>query len=499
MVRENEDRLRGGKTMKKLETDIVVIAAGASGLAAAVSAAEAGAKVIAFEKASTTGGAGNMGMGPFGVESRLQRLKQMGPTRDEAFKIFMDYTHWRVDAQLVRAYIDKAATTIDWLEKLGVEFVEPAAYFPGGQFTWHLIKPATGQPGPMASGVMIKILTDRAKELGAQIFLQTPAKKILKQGERVTGVMAEDKSGESIQVNAKAVIIATGGFGDNPDMIKKHTGYDWGKDIYSFRIPGLVGDGIRMAWEVGAAPTEMTMEMVYGMPGMGELDVGINVAFRQPHLMVNLLGERFINEGIMPNTTFTGNAISRQKNRSAFLIFDENIKKHTETVGVDDVGVVFPLMKVENLDALIKSTLDKGYKDMFVAGSLDELAAKTGIDPDGLKKTVEEYNGFCQKGFDPIFNKKHELLRPIKTPKFYAARHLPGAYGTLGGIKINHKTEVLNKDWKKIPGLYAAGTDANTIYGDSYIFILPGNTMGFALNSGRIAGENAAAYVKSLR
>jgi fumarate reductase flavoprotein subunit len=484
------------ETMNKLEADVVVIAAGASGLAAAVSAAQGGTKVIAFEKGSTTGGAGNMGMGPFGVESRLQKLKQMGPTREEAFKIFMDYTHWRVDAQLVRAHIDKAATTIDWLEKLGVEFVEPAAYFPGGHFTWHLVKPATGQPGPMASATMIKILTDRAKEIGVRIFLQTPVKRIVKQEDRVTGVMAEDKSGEPIQANAKAVIIATGGFGDNPEMIKKHTGYEWGKDIFSFRIPGLVGDGIRMAWEVGAAPTEMTMEMVYGMPG--ELDPAINMTFRQPHLMVNLLGERFMDEGVMPNTTFTGNAISRQKNRSAFLIFDENIKRHMETVGYDEVGVVFPLTKVENLDALIKNAFDKGYKDIFVAGSLGELAAKTGIDPEGLERAVQEYNGFCERGFDPIFNKKHKLLRPIQTPKFYAARHLPSAYGTLGGIKINHRTEVLNKDWKKIAGLYAAGTDACTIYGDSYVFILPGNTMGFALNSGRIAGENAAAYAKSI-
>jgi len=482
--------------MKKLETDVVVIAAGASGLAAVVSAAQAGAKVIAFEKGSTTGGAGNMGMGPFGVESRLQRLKQMGPTRDEAFKIFMDYTHWRVDAQLVRAYIDKAATTIDWLEKLGVEFVESATYFRGGQFTWHLVKPATGQPGPMASGAMIKILTDRAKELGAQIFLQTPAKKILKQGDRVTGVMAEDKSGESIQVNAKAVIVATGGFGDNPDMIKKYAGYEWGKDLSSFRIPGLVGDGIRMAWEVGAATTEMNMELIYMMPG--EFPPELGETFRQPHLMVNLLGERFMDESIMPNTTFTGNAISRQKNRTGFLIFDDTIKNHMETVGFDDVSVVFRVTKVNNLDGMIKEILDKGFKDIFVADSLEELAAKTGIDPAGLKKTVEQYNGFCAKGHDDIFNKDCRRLRPIKTPKFYAGRFLPGAYGSLGGIKINHHTEVLNKDWKKIPGLYAVGTDANTIYGDSYVFILPGNTMGFALNTGRIAGENAAAYAKSL-
>jgi fumarate reductase flavoprotein subunit len=251
-----------------------------------------------------------------------------------------------------------------------------------------------------------------------------------------------------------------------------------------------------MAWEVGAAPTEMSMELIYVMPG--EFDPALGETFRQPHLMVNLLGERFMDEGIMPNTTFTGNAIARQQDRKAFLIFDENIKKHMETVGFDAVGVVFPFKKVENLDTLINEALAKGYKDVFTADSLDELAAKTGINAENLKKTVEEYNQFCKKGFDPVFNKKQELLRPIKTPKFYAAKFFPSAYGSLGGIKINHKTEVLDKNWNVISGLYAAGTDACSIYGDSYVFILPGNTMGFALNSGRIAGENAAAYARSV-
>jgi fumarate reductase flavoprotein subunit len=481
--------------MGKIEADVVVIAAGASGLAAAVAAAQRGAKVVALEKGATTGGTGNMGMGPFGVESRLQKLKQMGPTRDEAFRMFMEYTHWRVDAQLVRAYIDKSATTIGWLESLGVEFVEPATYFPGGQFTWHLVKPVTGQPGPMSSATMMKILTDKAKELGVKIHLQTPAKKIVKSGDRITGVVAEDRAGEPVEASAKAVIVATGGFGDNPEMIKKYTGYRWGEDLFSFRIPGMEGEGIRMAWAVGAAPTDMTMELIYGMPG--EWDPRLHETFRQPHLMVNLLGERFMNEEIMPNTTFTGNAIARQKSRSSFLIFDESIKRHMETVGYDEMSVVFPFPKVDDLSALLKDAFAKGYQHVFVADSLDDLAEKAGIDAEGLKATVVEYNGYCASGFDPVFNKSHKLLRPLVEPPFYAARHLPSAYGSLGGIKINHRTEVLNKEWKSIPGLYAAGTDACTIYGDSYVFTLPGNTMGFALNTGRMAGENAAAYAKS--
>ncbi len=480
--------------MSELTGDVIVIAAGPAGLCAAVAAAQAGSRVLVFEKGSTTGGAANMGMGPLGVESRLQRLKQHGPTRDEAFKAFMDYTHWRVDAQLVRAYIDKAATSIDWLEGLGVQFIEPAAYFPGGNFTWHIVNGGSGQPGPGVAGAMVRILTEKAKELGAKILLQTAVRQILKEKDGVVGVLAEDSSGEPIEARAKAVIVCTGGFGNNPEMIKKYTGYEWGKDLASFRIPGVDGDGVRMAWEVGAAPTEMTMEMIYMMPG--EFDPALGEVFRQPHLMVNLLGERFINEEIMPNTTFTGNAISRQKDRTAFLIFDEAIKRHMETAGFDQVSVVFPFMKAVNFDKLLRGHLDKGFKEIFVADSLPELAAKTGIDGEGLQKTVGEYNGFCEKGHDDVFNKSHRLLRPIKTPKFYAGRFLPGAYGSVGGLKINHRTEVLDKRWKVIPGLFAAGTDACSIYGDSYVFILPGNTMGFAINSGRIAGENGAAFAK---
>jgi len=483
--------------MSRLETDIIVVAGGAAGLSAAIAAAQGGARVILMEKASTTGGTGNMGMGPLGIESRHTWAKQFSPTKDEAFEIFMDYTHWRCDAKLVRAFLNKSGDTIHWLESLGVEFVEPASYFPKAYPTWHLIKPETGKPGPMASATMMKILTEKAKEMGVKIMLQTPVQKLIKKDGRVVGVAAEDKVGEPVETSAKAVIVATGGFGDNPQMIKKFTGYDFGKDIYSFRIPGLEGDGLRMAWEAGAARTEMHMELIYGMPDVMTIGPELHEACRQPHLMVNLLGDRFVNEGIMPNTTFMGNSISMQKDRCAFLLFDENIKKQMES-GFDFMSVVFQITRIADFDKGIQNALDQDYQHLFVVDSIEELAEKTGIDRSGLKKTLAEYNRSCEKGYDDLFNKPHRYLRPLKTPKFYAARHFPGAYGSVGGIKINHRTEVLDKNWDEIPGLYAAGNDACSIYGDSYVFVLPGNTMGFAVNTGRIAGENASEYIRSV-
>ncbi|OGO24953.1 MAG: hypothetical protein A2144_08835 [Chloroflexi bacterium RBG_16_50_9] len=492
--------------MKEVATDVVIVAGGTAGLAAAVAAAEGGAKVIVFEKASTTGGAGNMAWGPFAVESRLQHLKQIPITREEAFKIHMDFTHWRVDARLVRAFIDKSASTIAWLEKMGVEFLEVGCHNPGFPFTWHIVKGAarlTDQVGAGYGFAMMKILTDRAQQLGVKIMLRTPVKKIIKKGNRIAGVIAEDESGEDVQANAKAVIIATGGFGDNPEMIKKYAGYELGRDLFGVRVPGCVGDGLRMAWEAGAAPTEMAMELtILRAP---ELVGGFSPAafmFHKPNLVVNLSGERFMNEEIvMGNPTFVGNAITRQKHGCAFTIFDEATINYYVEEGLNypPNGVV-ALRTTGDCDAdMIKRALGHGHKDVFVADSPGELADKVGINREALEKTIDEYNRACETGRDELFHKNPRYLRPVRQPKFYAGKLFPGMIGSMGGIKINYKTEVLNKDFEVIPGLYAAGIDANSIYGDSYAFVLPGNTMGFAINTGRMAGENAVEYLRSMQ
>jgi fumarate reductase flavoprotein subunit len=484
--------------MNDIEYELIIIGGGASGLAAAVAAAERGVRVAVFEKSATTGGAANMGMGLLAVESRLQKLKQIALTREDAFKIFMDFTHWQVDARLVKAYIDKSATTIEWLERMGVEFIAPEAFYPGANFTWHVVRGENGRGGPGCAGSMMKKLSERARELGVKFYLQTPVKRILKAGNLISGVLAEDQRGENLQVKGQAVIIASGGIGDNPEWIKKYTGYEWGKDLFSFRIPGMNGDGIRMAWEMNAASDGIRMELTYsGIPGLNNIGPGgapfVFFMCLQPNLIINLLGERFVDESIIGNTTFMGNAISIQKNRCAVNIFDDNIKEYYLNNGLDFLNGV----SMNGFEAHLKEVLDSDYKYFFAANSLDELAATIQIDQDVLKKTIAEYNCACDTGRDELFNKSPKYLRPIKSPKYYAGMLFPSGYGSLGGIRINYKTEVLAKDNKVIPGLYASGVDACSIFGDSYCFLLPGNTMGFAINSGRIAGENGADYIKA--
>jgi fumarate reductase flavoprotein subunit len=482
--------------MATLETDLVIVAAGASGLAASCQAAQLGLKVITFEKSSTTGGAANMGMGPLGIESPMTRAKQFQPTQDEAFNIFMNYVHWQADGRLVRAHLNKSGDTIAWLQALGVTFSEPASYFPGSFPTWHIVMPESGHPGPTAAATMFKIMTQKAKEMGVQLMLQTPVKSLIKEGGKVVGVVAEDRSGEELQVKAKAVIVATGGFGDNPKMIKKFTGFEWGKDLHTFAIPGLAGDGLRMAWEAGAMQSNIHMEISFGVADPMGLGLEWLPLFHQPHLMVNLQGERFMNEG-EGNDSFKGNAIALQKERTAYLVFDEAIKDSMKTY-LDYINLVIQIPCLAQIDEMIEKVLASGYPHFHKADTLDELAAKTRIDAAGLKATVAEYNGYCEHGYDEVFIKLKRFLRPVAKGPYYAIALYPAGYGSLGGIKINSKTEVLDKSWNPIPGLFACGTDACDIYGDTYVFQLPGNTMGFAMTSGRMAAETAAAYVKSL-
>ncbi len=479
--------------MKKLECDVVIIGAGPSGLAASVQAADDGAKVMVFEKANVVGGAANMGMGPLGIGTKQQQAQMVDIDVERAFKMFMDYTHWRVDANLVKKYFENSASTIEWLEDMGLEFAGAYKYFPKSEATWHIVA-VNGGIGRNGGAIMNKTMMEKGKELGVEYFLETPAKKILKdESGKICGILATDNTGEEIEVSCKAVIIGTGGAGDNPQVIKDRIGYTFGEDMFNFAIPGLKGEGIKMAMEAGAATTDMNVEMIYILPNSDFGPDCIPATFMQPNLMVNRLGRRFINEEEMQNTTFTGNAISVQPGRIGYSIIDSSILKGYKKRGLDVTNFVHHPENIDDFEQAVDDSIAANNPDVVKADSIEELAEKLGIDPEKLVDTVDEYNDMCDS-YDEQFFKDRKFMKPIRKAPFYAGKFRPSGYGTLGGIKINDDAQVLDNDWNPIPGLFACGTDTCTIYGDSYMFLLPGNTMGYCLNTGRFAGEGAASY-----
>jgi fumarate reductase flavoprotein subunit len=481
--------------MADYEAQVVVIAGGPSGLSAAVQAAEDGADVILIEKNAAVGGAANMGMGPLGIGTKYQQQQMIDITVEKALNMFMEYTHYMVDGRLVKRYFEQSAETIEWLEDMGVEFEGAYKYFTKSEATWHIVKTDQGI-GPRAASFMNKALYAKAQELGVNVMLETAGKKILKDDEgKVCGVLATDKTGKEITIACKAAIICCGGGGANPEFIKEQTGYIFGEDMFNFAIPGNVGDGIRMAWDAGTAKTTVRIEQAAGLEGMDELPQSVPNVLMQPNLLVNKFGKRVMDEEQMQNTTFLSNAASRQKDRVLYSIVDTSIVKDYIRNGVDEISMVRTDPDVSDFFEGVEMAQKTGNKGLFVADSIEELAEKCGIDVDALVETVDDYNDYCD-GYDEEFFKRKKYLRPITKAPFYAAAVRPGGYGTVGGIRINENCECCGEDFYPIPGLYAAGADACNLYEDSYMFLLPGNSMGWAVNSGRIAGMEAAEYVE---
>ena len=477
--------------MRHVETDIAIVGAGSSGLAAAVAAAERGVRVAVFEKTHEFPFGG---VGTFGVESRHQRSRRIALTKEDAVKLFLGHAHYRVNARLVRDYVEMSASTIEWLEDMGVVYSEPIAYYPGAQFTWHLMD----ERSPRTT----EALAARAQALGVVLHMETPVKELLRRDGASWGLVAEGKSGEGVQVEAGAVIVGTGGFSENGEWVRKYAGHVLGKDLTLTPNdpPRLHGDGIRMAWEVGAAKTDMHIDTYRGLPqpysgpGGTRPELGI---FRQPLLMVNLAGERFVNEEVVVDGAFSGNALSLQKDSCGFVIFDEDTNEYYEK---NDWDWLLPRFQSRSVDvaSIIRKAESEGYEHLFMADSIDGLCRQTGISHSGLTTTLDEYNRMCQTGRDHMFYKKAEHLKPVRRPRFYAGRFKLNGYVSLGGVKINHRIEVLDDDLEVIQGLYVVGNDSNDLCGDTYTFFLAGHMSGFAFNSGRIAGQNAAQHIAGL-
>lgn len=474
--------------------DVAVAGSGATGLAAAVTLAEGGARVALFEKQRALGGTSNFFHGTFAVESSLQRERFIDYGRDEAFRNIMEYSHWRANARLVRAIVDESAPTIAWLQDRGVEFTGQMANMPGAPSTYHVIK-GDGE-------AVIKSLASRAKSLGVQIFPGTPVVALTQEEGRLAGVTV-DEDGRGVEVAAGAVVIATGGYVNNREWVKRYNGHDLGASLFAVGNTGKMGDGIRMAWEAGGAAEGMeALELVRVAPMGPEFAMGndLEVLAMQPDLYVDARGRRFCDESVAFYDTHSGNANARfREDGYTFSLFDDSIIEQVLENGVDRALTIDlpPGYKPTNVRIELQVAIERNSTEVLAAGSVEELAVLMGVDPpESLSATVDEYNAFCAAGQDHLFAKPARLLRPLTGPRYYAVKARTVCLGTKGGIRVNEHLEVLDKKRSPIPGLYAGGLDAGGMYGDSYpIRVSSGLSSAFAVNSGRIAGRSALRYL----
>jgi fumarate reductase flavoprotein subunit len=479
------------KEDKMLKADIVVIGAGGAGLPAAVAAAENGVKnIIVLEKQNAPGGNALFAHGMLAAESALQKRLGVDTTRDKVFQKYMDYSHWKLNPRLIRATVDKSADNINWLEQKGVKFTRliPLVVNPS-LITYHSTE------GPEKAGAQVtRALVNICKERGIRILLRTSAEKITvdKKG-KVTGVEALSQ-GKKLVISTKCVIITTGGLAGNEKMIRQYDP-DYREDQVFLLGMRHQGDGILMATRLGAA-TEGLVTYEREGPEFPWSKTIVVAARQAATIWVNSQGSRFADENY-PTVTEAGNTIYRQPGRIMYSIFDEAIKESIIN------GERSPWEQMALLGKPLKGNIDKDLQvqsrhgRVKVSEDLGAIARWIGVPSKTLQQTVNEYNDFCDHGHDDHFVKDRRYLKPLRKPPYYAVRCGVGLLATHGGIKINHLMEVLDQQDKPIQGLYAAGIETGGHESDTYNMFLSGHSYGFTVGSGRIAGEEAAKYIKS--
>lgn len=398
--------------------DVVVVGAGAGGTVAAVSAVEGGLKTLMLEKNAFAGGAGNFMEGSFAAESFMQKEKGVKLTKIQAFNEMAAYHHWRINAPLVKAFVDLSGDTIQWVYDHGVHWKEvKTAWRDKADLTWHIYPSAGSLP---------KAMVETFKAKGGTLLLSTPAEKLIYKDGKVEGVVAKNAKGDTITVNAKNVILATGGYNFNVDMVKKLTGID----MIPVGAPGRTGDGIKMAMDVGAIGDNMGPMMINGafMPAEGEAicngaNKEVRALFRQGLLYVDSTGSRFFNEELTIDWPQASNAIART-GEWTYIVFDEATKREFSTEGKGYPNPCGNFIQrhqaATQLDALLKANEAKG--NVFIGNTIEEVAKKAGMDPATLKASADMMTKFAKQGRDDQFGKDKYYLRAVSEGPFYVVR-----------------------------------------------------------------------------
>ncbi len=444
-----------------ITTDVVVVGGGGSGLSAAIAAREKGANVILLEKMLMLGG--NTNYATAGINAANTDLQKKLGIEDSAELFYNDTMKGgknKNNPELVKKLTTDSSNIINWLTERGADLSE--VVFTGGQSAKRTHRPAGGQAvGP----VIVDALAETAEKDGIDVRTESEVVKIIKTGDKVTGVEVKHK-GETYKINAKAVVMATGGFGANAAMVAEYNPAL--KGFGSTNSPAITGEGIKMVNSVGGALVDMNEIQTHPTVVHNNTTMITEAVRGEGAILVNREGKRFINE--LETRDVVSKAELEQTGKSAFLIFDQSIRENLGAIN----GYVKRKLAVEEF-------------------TLEELAQKVGIDGKTLVKTMETYNGYVKAGTDKDFGKTVLPRELVKAP-FYAIEVSPAVHHTMGGVRINTKAQVLTADGKVIPGLYAAGEITGGVHGANRI---GGNAVTDITVYGKTAGENAADFAKT--
>ncbi len=462
---EGADLSQTGKTETTVEyedttTEVLVIGGGGAGLSAAISAKESGAEVILIEKLSILGGNTNYATG--GLNAADTEQQEALGIEDDVETFYNDTMEGGKNLNnpdLVRVLAEESNDTVEWLTELGVDLSDVGAL--GGATNKRAHRPTGGAP---VGNEVVSVLSENAESMGIDIRTSTKATKLLVDGNKVVGAEVETADGGTYTINADAVIIASGGFGANNDLVASYVPQY--KGYGTTNAPGATGDVFNFTEGLDLALVDIDQIQTHPtvMPSNNYM---ITEAVRGTGaILVNREGNRFVNE--LDTRDVVSNAELAQTGQSAFLVFDQNVR--------------------ENL-AAIDGYYEKGF--LIEANSIEELATALEIPVDALTSTVNTYNGYVTSGTDADFGR--EIMEStIEKGPFYAVEVTPAVHHTMGGLKIDTETRVYKNDGTYIDGLYAAGEVTGGVHGANR---LGGNAMADITVFGHIAGENAAEYV----
>lgn len=458
------------------DCDILVIGSGASGLAAAVQASELGANTICIESQSVPGGNMNGVEGCFGVGSRMQKEQGIEVDPGEVIRLEIEQSQFRCSGLGYVDMVHNSGENINWLLDNGVTFGQ-VDVDKGDILVFHRFANHTGGKD------YVPAMVSAAEANGVTFLYNTEGSSLIKDDEGViAGAYATAKDGSSIQVNAKQVIIATGGFADNEDYVAacglRPESYVIGG------VPGHDGSGHQMGVDVGAKSNRESTAMLAAFkvpttPGYydnGKFDFVIGVAAPFA-LWVNEKGERFINEDFTA-TNAMSMTLPTWRNETTYIVMDA------------------PMMDLFlNGDADGQTQLADAIEagEIFKGDTIDDLADQTGVDPSTIKATVERYNGFVSSGVDLDFGKSSKVLVPFASGPFYAIHVIPQVNTTIGSLQTDRGFHALDENHEPIEGLYVVGVEGAMLWNNIYTINVSGGCNANNVNSGRVAARNAFA------